>query len=292
MSWEVAKRCNERKFGSASRKQVIMFLADKASDDGEGVYCSKHSIAKFTELSLATVKRIIRDFASEGILVQTGERDCDFGYTNEYRICLEAVSRLDDLTKKKSDAQGGRQQTGVTKTPDEYDPASEVTTTPPPGSSRPPNHPKTIQKPPTRADTREAEDQDFEKAWGAYPADRRRNKTTCRLQFERAIEDGTTAKEFICAVRAYATETEGYTRSKVCFSDNWFRGQRWQRYVEEAREAQISAVELEEKHYRQLAGWVRERYGLCKTISRAQACELLARGLVSEPELRRAEVAW
>lgn len=145
MSWEVAKRCNERKFGSASRKQVIMFLADKASDDGEGIYCSKHSIAKFTELSLATVKRIIRDFTSEGILVQTGERDCDFGYTNEYRICLEAVSKLDDLTKRKSDAQGGRQQTGVSKTPDAYDPASEVTTTPPPGSSRPPNHPKTIQ---------------------------------------------------------------------------------------------------------------------------------------------------
>ncbi|WP_010138539.1 helix-turn-helix domain-containing protein [Oceanicola sp. S124] len=157
MSWEVANRCNKRKFGSASRKQVIMFLADKASDDGEGVYCSKHNIAKFTELSLATVKRIIRDFTAEGILVQTGERDCDFGYTNEYRICLEAVSRLDDLTKKKSDAQGGRQQTGVTKTPDVYDPASEVTTTPPPGSSRPPNHPKTIQKPPTGADTREEE---------------------------------------------------------------------------------------------------------------------------------------
>ena len=66
MSWEVANRCNKRKFGSASRKQVIMFLADKASDDGEGVYCSKHSIAKFTELSLATgyfdQAHFIRDF--------------------------------------------------------------------------------------------------------------------------------------------------------------------------------------------------------------------------------------
>lgn len=292
MSWEVANRCNKRKFGSASRKQVIMFLADKASDDGEGVYCSKHSIAKFTELSLATVKRIVRDFTAEGILVQTGERECDYGYTNEYRICLEAVSKLDDLTKRKSDAQGGRQKAGVITTPDAHNPASEVTTTPPPGSSRPPNHPKTTQKPPTRADAREVVDQDFEKAWGAYPADRRRNKGTCRQEFERAIEDGTTAEEFICAVRAYATATVGYTRSKVCFSDNWFRGGRWQRFVEEAREAQIDAVVLEEKHFRQLAGWVRERNWMCQHISRNQAGELLLRGLVSEPELRRAEVAW
>ncbi|UWQ38455.1 hypothetical protein K3552_05440 [Leisingera aquaemixtae] len=135
-------------------------------------------------------------------------------------------------------------------------------------------------------------DQGFEKAWGAYPADRRRNKVICRQQFERAIKDGTTAEEFVSAVRAYAIETEGYTRSKVCFSDNWFRGERWRRYVEEDREAQIGAVELEENHFRQLAGWVREQHGLCRTISRSQARELLSRGLVTEQELRRAEVTW
>ncbi len=33
MSWRVANACAERKFGSATRKQIIMFLADKASDD-------------------------------------------------------------------------------------------------------------------------------------------------------------------------------------------------------------------------------------------------------------------
>lgn len=139
---------------------------------------------------------------------------------------------------------------------------------------------------------RGGEDQDFEKAWRAYPADRRRNKTTCQQQFERAIKGGTTTEEFICAVSAYATETEGYTRSKVCFSDNWFRESRWQRFVEEAREAQIDAAELEGKHFRRLAGWVRERNWMCQYISGNQAGELLVRGLVSEPELRRAEVAW
>ena len=41
MSWRVANTCAERKFGSATRKQIIMFLADKASDDGSGIWCSK-----------------------------------------------------------------------------------------------------------------------------------------------------------------------------------------------------------------------------------------------------------
>ena len=37
MSWKIANLCAGRIFGSAARKQIIMFLADKASDDGSGV---------------------------------------------------------------------------------------------------------------------------------------------------------------------------------------------------------------------------------------------------------------
>lgn len=33
MSWRIANECAERRFGSAARKQIIMFLADKASDE-------------------------------------------------------------------------------------------------------------------------------------------------------------------------------------------------------------------------------------------------------------------
>ena len=32
MSWRVANECAERRFGSAARKQIIMFRADKASE--------------------------------------------------------------------------------------------------------------------------------------------------------------------------------------------------------------------------------------------------------------------
>ncbi|SDO28893.1 hypothetical protein SAMN05216196_104332 [Lutimaribacter pacificus] len=289
MSWKVANLCAERRFGSPVRKQIIMFLADKASDDGSGIWCSKGTVQRHTELGESTVKRTITEFLREGLLVETGRRPCKNGYTVIYRIVLGVVNALETISEPDDEPEFS---TGPTADGVPHDPGTGSAPDGVPGPERTPNHPKTIQKPPTRADTREAEDRDFEKAWAAYPPDRRRNKTTCRQQFERAIEDGTTAEEFICAVNAYATETEGYTRSKVCFSDNWFRESRWQRFVEEAREAQIDAAELEGKHFRQLAGWVRERNWMCQHISRNQAGELLLRGLVSEPELRRAEVAW
>ncbi|WP_245541145.1 hypothetical protein [Yoonia vestfoldensis] len=39
-----------------------MFLADKASDDGSGIWCSKGAMQRHTELGESTVKRTISDF--------------------------------------------------------------------------------------------------------------------------------------------------------------------------------------------------------------------------------------
>ena len=99
----------------------------------------------------------------------------------------------------------------------------------------------------------EGEDTDFEAAWSAYPADRRRNKASCHEEFLCRIEAGVAAEEMIEAVKSHASETAGYTRSKVCSSDNWFRERRWQRYVEEARKAQIEKSEREATYLDQLA---------------------------------------
>ncbi|WP_323715498.1 hypothetical protein [Paracoccus aminovorans] len=53
MSWKVANLCAGQRFGSPVRKQIIMFLADKASDDGSGIWCSKGTILQDTELAKA-----------------------------------------------------------------------------------------------------------------------------------------------------------------------------------------------------------------------------------------------
>jgi hypothetical protein len=47
------------------RKQIIMFLADKASDDGSGIWCSKGTIQRHTEPGETTVKRAVREFLKE-----------------------------------------------------------------------------------------------------------------------------------------------------------------------------------------------------------------------------------
>ena len=91
MSWKIANLCADRIFGSAARKQIIMFLADKASDDGSGIWCSKGTIQRHTELGESTVKRTITDFLREGILIETGRRPCKNGFTVIYRIMLDRV---------------------------------------------------------------------------------------------------------------------------------------------------------------------------------------------------------
>ena len=93
-----------------------------------------------------------------------------------------------------------------------------------------PNHPKTILEPPTRKSAQEAEDSEFEKIWSAYPTDRQRGRATCREHFRQAIADGCASHHILAAVQAYARETNGYTRLKVCFSDNWFKAQRWENH--------------------------------------------------------------
>ena len=99
MSWRIANECAERRFGSAARKQIIMFLADKASDDGSGIWCSKGTIQRHTELGESTVKRTINDFLREGILIETGQRRCQNGYTVIYRIVLTRISQLESTAE-------------------------------------------------------------------------------------------------------------------------------------------------------------------------------------------------
>ena len=79
MSWWVANTCAERKFGSATRKQIIMFLADKASDDGSGIRCSKGTIQRHTELGETTVKRT--DLAKVEAMEPTAEPKIETGST-------------------------------------------------------------------------------------------------------------------------------------------------------------------------------------------------------------------
>lgn len=122
-----------------------------------------------------------------------------------------------------------------------------------------PNHPKTIRKPPARerAKVVEVVDERFETIWGAYPKDWQRGKAACLATIAEAVKEGVDPDDLLLAARAYATESEGFTRSKVCFSDNWFAGGRWQRFLDALAEEQQAQTALAADHHARLAAWVR-----------------------------------
>ena len=281
MSFHVASMCTSHKFGSATRKQVITFLADKASDDGSGIWCSKGTVAQSTELSKSTVKRVFLQFLNEGIIFETGRRNNSHGFTVEYCINLDKVAEL-PLTKELPDV------TGVTVNPVQHEPPRGVTVHPQEGSPRTPNHPLTILEPPTRTRAgaeEEISSKEFEVAWGAFPEDRRRNKETCQQIFAEAISQGTAPEDILAAVQAYAQTTAGYTRGKVKFSDNWFRSASWEDHVAiRTEEVKTNELVLQDSLAR-CKDWIVSRDRMCRYISKTQVEALIAKGDVSQSML-------
>ena len=286
MSWKIANLCADRIFGTAVRKQIIMFLADKASDDGSGIWCSKGTIQRHTELGESTVKRTITDFLREGILVETGRRPCKNGFTVIYRIVLDRVMALESSAEPD-------EGTGSTVDPVQRDPARGSRVDGVRGPQWTPNHPRTIHKPPTRkrAEAAAVEDERFEKIWAAYPKDRHRGKAACLARIAEAVKEGVDPDDLLRAVQAYATESAGFTRSKVCFSDNWFHSRRWQRFLEAMAEERQARTALTADHHTRLAAWVRDRSPMCKHITAPQVTALVAAGLVTDGQLRAAGLA-
>ena len=125
----------------------------------------------------------------------------------------------------------------------------------------------------------------------AYPPDRLRDKATSLGQIEEAMKEGIDPKDLLQAVQSYATDSSGYTRSKVCFSDNWFQSCRWRPYLEgqQVERERLTAVEAD--HHARLACWISDRHPMCKHITAHQVTALLASKLVTEVQVRAAGLA-
>jgi hypothetical protein len=261
-----------------------MFLADKASDDGSGIYCSKGYISRHTELGGSTVRRIVSEFVAEGLLIETGRRKCKNGYTVIYRIHLERMVLLPSVTPDEDE-----EETPIraNQAPSGMGTGSAAGGEPSP--LRDPNHSKTIHKPPTRERDAENEIADMlDVILASYPHDRLRDKQTCCEEIAAAINSGVLPEDLLQAVRAYSEETNGYTRSKVCFSDNWFKAGRWKKGLAEAEASRVRKQEAELKGLESLAAWIIKRHPLCRHITALQLEALLAANLVTEIQARKA----
>jgi hypothetical protein len=154
-----------------------------------------------------------------------------------------------------------------------------------------PNHPETIPKPPTRKRAEAAADEKIERIWAAYPKDRQRGKALSFAAIAEALAEGIDPADLLRAVQAYATDSAGFTRSKVCFSDNWFATRRWQRFLNVMTVERESRTKFAADHHARLAGWVRDRSPMCKHITAPQVTALVAAGLVTDGQLRAAGLA-
>ncbi|KJZ21078.1 hypothetical protein TW80_09015 [Loktanella sp. S4079] len=122
----------------------------------------------------------------------------------------------------------------------------------------------------------------------AYPPDRLRGKAACLAQIKEAMKEGIAPEALLQAVQAYATDSAGFTRSKVCFSDNWFQSRRWQRYVEKQVDDREKTAALQADHHARLACWINDRSPMCKHITAPQVAALLASKLVTMAQIQAA----
>ena len=141
MSNKVITLIYSRKVGSAHRKAVLSYMADKASDGGEGVFCSKGTIADETEIARSTVFKIIKELVADGLIVEVGKRACTNGHTVIYDMILpqiEALPIADSDAEKRRDQSVSRtsprgnqsvSRTPPVRQPDPYQSVSRTQTT-------------------------------------------------------------------------------------------------------------------------------------------------------------------
>jgi len=131
-------------------------------------------------------------------------------------------------------------------------------------------------------------DEDAKRILAAYPLDRLRANSECLCRIRTALDEGVDAETLLQAVQAYATESAGFTRSKVCFSDNWFKSGRWRMYLDAIDAERKSAKAKEAEMLDRLAAWVTECHPMCQHITQHQVNALLAAKMVTEEQLRGA----
>ncbi len=86
--------------GSSSRKSVLICMADRANDDGSGIWVSKARISQETELSRSTVVSVAQELEREGVLTAIGKKAGNHGYTVVYHISVLKINELPDSRPK------------------------------------------------------------------------------------------------------------------------------------------------------------------------------------------------
>ena len=267
-------------------KIVLIQLADFHNKETGQCNPSAKRLADECEMGRATLFRHMTTLEQCGLVTRHARGDGDGGRgSNQYELHLDIT--LGPSARSKG---GGGGSNGVSSHNETGGNVSKIRWKSPKGetgvvSNRDMNltiEPK--KEPPTRR--REAVE--AEKILAAYPPDRLRGKAVCIAQIKEAMKEGIKPEELLQAVQAYADDSAGFTRSKVCFSDNWFQSRRWQAYVENQAEDREKAEVLQADHHARLACWISDRSPMCKHITAPQVTALLSLKLVTKAQIHAA----
>ena len=102
MSNRLISEAYRRDLRTPMRKGVMALLADKADDDGTGIYASKQTMADELCCSKQAMLDTIKAFMGEGLLIEVGHRRAPNGFTVEYGIVVSALEAL-PLVKSHAD---------------------------------------------------------------------------------------------------------------------------------------------------------------------------------------------
>ncbi|WP_299281392.1 helix-turn-helix domain-containing protein [uncultured Tateyamaria sp.] len=267
-------------------KIVLIQLADFHNKETGQCNPSAQRLADECEMGRATLFRHMTTLEECGLVTRHARGDGEGGRgSNQYELHLDITLGPSARPKVGGSGPNGvesQNETGrnVSKTRGKS-PSSETGVV----SNRDRNltiEPK--KEPPSRR--REAGE--AEKILEAYPPDRLRGRAACLAQIEEAVKEGIKPEDLLQAAQAYATDSAGFTRSKVCFSDNWFQSRRWQAYVDKQAEDLEKAKVLEADHHARLACWISGRSPMCKHITAPQVTALLASKLVTQAQIQAA----
>lgn len=96
MSYRVTSLVRSKTTGHSNKKSILLVMADVANHDGSDIWISKPRMAAETELSISTVRRVIKDLLKTEIIVEGGKKRCGNGYTVIYHMSLSKIQTLPD----------------------------------------------------------------------------------------------------------------------------------------------------------------------------------------------------
>lgn len=211
MSRKLVTLVYERRIGSMLRKAVLACMADRANDDGTGVWLSKGRIADEIEASRRAVITAIQEMVTEGILIDNGQRER--GSTHDYTLNVIAIRALPNSREGCEDLHTpGRQRTT---------PAAQIVT-PPVNPVHPPCEPSSHEPSLNRPLTTEAKASVVSASAPPTPIPTEPKKSTGKVRGaarKTSLPDNWTPN---LTVLAYASQN-GLTREEINHEADQFR---------------------------------------------------------------------